>query len=503
MTSGMAAASSGERLSVVGAVVVLALFALVGESDAGDAGHWMTGAPAPTARTEVAAAEMDGWIYVVGGFEPRSVWTFWQASVSARVEAYHPATNQWAAKPDLPVGLHHAGAVAVDGALFVIGGFVQSDDTTWRPSDRVWRFDAERGAWEERAPLPTARGGLAVTTLRGKVFAVGGYDGRDNSAAVEVFDPARDQWASAAPLPTPRDHLAVVVLDDALYAIGGRVRLDYRNNLSVVEVFDADRDQWAAKADMPTPRSGIAADAVDEWIYVFGGESGDGTFPHNERYSPRLNRWQAMAPMPTARHGLGAVAVDGRVYVLSGGPRPGGSYSALNEIFIPPAPSRSTTSGRAPPAHIGSVMALLAVAHEAGVLPPESGPEVDQLIHALIQSQSALLNGADPGARDVLTSALSAKFGTRRAAALTGAFRSTGWTSETLESLVEYAARRSPREELRWADVVRNYNVTAADWELVERMFLKTREHLRGQGRDIHAVFASHRASLPGGQPAP
>ena len=216
-----------------------------------------------------------------------------------------------------------------------------------------------------------------------------------------------------------RDHLAVVALGGTLYAMGGRVRLDYRDNLSTVEAYNVESDHWGPGADMPTPRSGVAAAVVDEWIYVFGGESGAGTFAHNERYNPRLNHWETMAPMPTARHGLGAVAVGGHVYVVSGGPRPGGSYSPLNEIFIPPAPSRlmpSGQSGRTPAAHVGSVMAVMAVMHEAGVLPPESSPEANQLIHTLIQYQSVFLQSPDPGVREWFLSALAEKVGMKRAA---------------------------------------------------------------------------------------
>jgi hypothetical protein len=39
--------------------------------------------------------------------------------------------------------------------------------------------------------------------------------------------------------------------------------------------------------------------------------------------------------MPTPRHGLGAAVHAGRMYVISGGPTPGGSYSAANEVFTP------------------------------------------------------------------------------------------------------------------------------------------------------------------------
>jgi len=48
--------------------------------------------------------------------------------------------------------------------------------------------------------------------------------------------------------------------------------------------------------------------------------------------------------MPTARHGLGSAVVQGRIYVISGGPTPGGSFSDLNEVFIPPSESTSKTN---------------------------------------------------------------------------------------------------------------------------------------------------------------
>lgn len=466
-------------------------------------GHWMTGAPAPTARTEVAVAMLDGLIYVAGGFERPDSWKIWRSSVSAKVEAYDPVTNRWFSKPDLPVGLHHAGAAVLDGVLYVVGGFIESDDTIWSPSDRVFRFDPARDTWTEQAPLPTARGGLAVATVQGKLFAVSGYDGKENPSAVEVYDPALDQWSAVVPLPTPRDHLAAVAIDETLYAIGGRVRLNYRENLSVVEAYDAKSNQWAPRSGMPTPRSGIAASVVSGWIYVFGGESGEGTFHQNERYSPRFNRWQTMAPMPTSRHGLGAAAVDGYIYVLSGGPRPGGSYSRVNEIFIPPAPARPMQSGRTPAAHIGSVMALLATFHEAGVLPPESSREADRLIHALIQSQSMFLKASDLVAQNALSSALSEKFNAKKAASLTQAFASQGWTSETLEALVDYSAQRNAADQTSLADSFRDYNVSPTDWKFVGQVFVKARERLLEQGKQVHAVFAAQRASMPGARSSP
>ena len=193
------------------------------------------------------------------------------------------------------------------------------------------------------------RGALSVTEHEGKLYAIGGYDRKANSAAVEVYDPQRNTWTSRAPLPTPRDHLAAATVSGKVYAIGGRLNGDYRRNLSVTEVYDPLTDRWTLAADLPTARSGITAAEVGGRVYVFGGEGGDGTFRENEAYDPTRNTWQTMAPMPTGRHGLGSAVVRGRIHVISGGPTPGGSFSNLNEVFMPPEPVTSKSGGRAQP----------------------------------------------------------------------------------------------------------------------------------------------------------
>ncbi|MDE0145950.1 MAG: hypothetical protein OXI53_01880 [Nitrospira sp.] len=180
---------------------------------------------------------------------------------------------------------------------------------------------------------------------------------------------------------------------------------------------------------------------------------------------------------------------------------PGGVVSgvmAQDEIFISPAPARPMKSGRTPAAHIGSIMALLATFHAAGVLPPESSREADRLIHALIQSQSLFLNNRDPVVRDVFVSALSDKFGAKKAASLTQAFASQGWTSETLEALVDYSASWSPADTSRLAEAFRGYNLSITDWAFVRQVFAKARDTLLKQGKQVHAVFAAQRVTMPG-----
>ena len=301
-----------------------------------DGGTWRTAAPAPMKRTEVAAAVVAEKMYVVGGFEEPGLGNVLNFAITPALEEYDPAMDRWTAKASMPVGLHHVGIGVVGGRLYVIGGYKQSGLSVWGPVATVYAYDPATNAWSERAPMPTARGALSVTVHEGKLYAIGGYEGRANSAAVEVYDPVRDNWTARAPLPTPRDHLATATASGKVYAIGGRLKGDYHRNLSVTEVYDPKADTWSRASDLPTARSGITAAEAGGRVYVFGGEGPDGTFRENEAYDPARDAWQVMTPMPTARHGLGSAVFDGRIHLISGGPTPGGSFSNLNEVFSPP-----------------------------------------------------------------------------------------------------------------------------------------------------------------------
>ena len=304
-----------------------------------DRGLWRIAAPVPTKRTEVAVATLRDKIYVVGGFEPVGFSNLMNLAITASVEEYDPSTDRWTGKAPMPVGLHHVGIGVTGGRMYVIGGYIQSGLGVWQPVATVYAYDPSTDSWAERASMPTSRGALSVTEYDGKLYAIGGYDRKSNSAAVEVYDPTRNTWASQSPLPTPRDHLTAATVSGKVYAIGGRLNGDYQQNLSVTEVYDPVADRWARAADLPTARSGITSSVVGGKVYVFGGEGGEGTFRENEAYDPTRDTWQTMAPMPTGRHGLGSALVQGRIHVISGGTTPGGSFSNLNEVFIPPEPS--------------------------------------------------------------------------------------------------------------------------------------------------------------------
>jgi N-acetylneuraminic acid mutarotase len=119
----------------------------------------------PSARQELAVAEVGGKVYAIGGFgegyEPVGT-----------VEAYDPATNRWEGRASLPIPVHHPAAVSLGGKLYVLGGF--TGRLSQVPQDSLFEYDPATNAWRTLASMPTPRGALGAAALDGKIHALGG-----------------------------------------------------------------------------------------------------------------------------------------------------------------------------------------------------------------------------------------------------------------------------------------------------------------------------------------
>ena len=102
--------------------------------------RWKSLSPATLERTEVAAARVGRFIYVMGGFEKR------RGATTAVTERYDIRADRWRRVADMPAGLNHAAAVAYRGDVYVIGGYrgrATLDDEVATLS----RYDPERNRW--------------------------------------------------------------------------------------------------------------------------------------------------------------------------------------------------------------------------------------------------------------------------------------------------------------------------------------------------------------------
>lgn len=61
-------------------------------------------------------------------------------------------------------------------------------------------YNATQGEWRMLPPMKSKRCRLGVVALKGKLYAVGGYDGRFFLKTVERYDPVTETWEEIAPM---------------------------------------------------------------------------------------------------------------------------------------------------------------------------------------------------------------------------------------------------------------------------------------------------------------
>ena len=292
-------------------------------------GEWGLRAQLIENNSEFSLAEANGKLYVLGGYPP-------SRQTARTVQVYDIASDRWELGPQLPQPNNHGMAAAVNGRIYLIGGQTTDDQQGATAVDKVYELDPAKGAWVEKARMPTARSGGVAVAHGGKIYVAGGRVPRGSDFA--VYDPAADRWEVLPDLPSQRNHITGAAINGRIHVVGGRLG----NGLSPLksdahEVFDPQTRSWTTAAPLLSGRSGINGVMARGCFHVWGGEAPTGMTPQHEYYDPRTNRWTSLRSMPIPVHGVvGSAFVNGLIWVTGGGTGVGGgSGSLLNQTYRP------------------------------------------------------------------------------------------------------------------------------------------------------------------------
>jgi len=297
---------------------------------AANAGRWVSRAPLPQPRSEMAwATAYADKMHLIGGYGLQRVDRPYH-------QVYDPKADQWTDAAPLPRGANHVGVAVLDGKLYAIGGH---RDQNRNPDDLCFVYDLRADNWSRIASLPNRCGAIACVAFNAKIHAIGGAVGDTNRTKKSVdwhlaYDPQSDRWEQRSPMPTARDHTGVVVIGNRIHLVGGRVD-SFHTNSNLHHAYDPDKDAWDPRQPLPTARSGHGAVFYHGKLFVMGGEGTNRVYGQNEAYDPETNSWESYTPMLTPRHGLGAAVVGDAIHVAGGGPVMGGGVqSAVHEAFM-------------------------------------------------------------------------------------------------------------------------------------------------------------------------
>ena len=124
------------------AVSAIPSFAVETKSASSGGSGWSVKAPLPRTNSEFGVAEIDGNIYVMGGYPANR-------KTVAEVQLYDPKTDKWQIIAPLPQALNHIMPAAVNGKIYVIGGQTSESSEPDKAGfvNTVYEYDPATGTW--------------------------------------------------------------------------------------------------------------------------------------------------------------------------------------------------------------------------------------------------------------------------------------------------------------------------------------------------------------------
>ena len=129
--------------------------------------------------------------------------------------------------------------------IFIVGGYHRDVGARWSDSltlSRVDGFETYLRVWRSGPVLSSSRSGVAVVALNGAIYAIGGESDSLISDCVERFEPlSSSRWQTTESLTFPRCSAGACAINDRLYVFGGWIGAEIGKS---VEFYDPQTKIW-------------------------------------------------------------------------------------------------------------------------------------------------------------------------------------------------------------------------------------------------------------------
>ncbi|MFZ1598054.1 MAG: hypothetical protein WAW26_19580, partial [Anaerolineae bacterium] len=356
MTRGPRGRDIGLLTAVVGlaALVVLLLATTTEAQPLPDAIRgWTAVTSLPETLDSAAAVTVGDWLYLLGGLHGEQA----TATVRrARINA-DGSLGAWQATTPLPVALDGHPAATHNNRIYVIGGYQQR--SVYMASVHA---DGSLGAWQALSQLPNARYATGAVVLNNTLYVLGGYDAAPLRTVLRApirADGTVGEWVQDRDMPTPLYRLNAVVSNNAIYVIGGRPSTTTvsRKIYRAVRSNGGALENWVEMGSniLPEARADAVSIVAQGKLFVIGGTDGNqarsSVIGFEIRPDGALMPLAAGAALPAARL-RAACALSQRqdIYVI-GGRADGNNQVAtifrgrvVSDVFLPQLLRQSTAT---------------------------------------------------------------------------------------------------------------------------------------------------------------
>jgi N-acetylneuraminic acid mutarotase len=289
-------------------------------------------------------------VYVIGGErdpldegENRTGWPTWR---------YNVETNSWFAIGPTVHASDLNGAGKIGNKLYITGGSTFGEDESNFPHirNRTLAYNVNSQTLQRKADMPMAGEGGVTGVIHNQLYVLlglcstqeadpGHCDTGGISRPTRAFfryDPASNSWITRRSAPHFHSNGAAAVINDKLYVVGGMNGL---NRLADLDVYDPATNQWQTRAPIPAPGDQLYGTAMLNRFYVISWSIGSGSVIIKfYSYDPATNQWTTRATPPAGVGPIVRVFVNGqpRIFMPLQGIRPeDGPVSGHSYLYTP------------------------------------------------------------------------------------------------------------------------------------------------------------------------
>jgi N-acetylneuraminic acid mutarotase len=184
---------------------------------------------------------VNGLLYVIGGGGEVDNGPGRGSELKSHVEIYDPATDRWSTGAPLPTALSQVRACVVGDQIYVFGG----TSVTGAFERSILTYNPTSNAWSAKSPMPNERVGFECVVVDDAVYLVGGSEFQPvlrPSGRIERYDPFVETWSSPTRLSTARSASAAVV-GKRIITMGGMTYTPLYGSkaVNIVEILDTER----------------------------------------------------------------------------------------------------------------------------------------------------------------------------------------------------------------------------------------------------------------------
>ena len=287
----------------------------LGQPTIQDLPRWESRTPLTRPRSRFALVRSGSQVLAIGGETD-------QGQLLSDVEAYDLGVNEWQSRAPLPIPLANMAAAVWDGQVYVAGGSTQVEDAagTSSLSDLLWVYDPALDAWQQKGRLPSPLAGAAMVAVDGSLYLLGGWDGqrmRDEVWRLSLAESGSSVpgWELVSRLAQPRAFLGATAVEDRIYVAGG---FDGEEELALARAYQVAEGRWTELPPLSTPRGGLQLIYDGLAVFALGGGWTQAIETH-ERFDPATGLWSNFpSPLTGEWRNLGAVEENGQLHLMGG-----------------------------------------------------------------------------------------------------------------------------------------------------------------------------------------